>query len=677
MSFGNLWTAVLMMGVLIGCIPAFFQVDQVFAISSGDDFNDNKKDPEKWGPDKVYGHGVLTDTNGRLEHTCRVGTQYPPGDEVDRPWVLTRLPYNVDWDVQIDVVNLVSPSDRGQESSFGIKLASPYSKQTFLTAELYASSDGGPPRRRFFSEMVTSGNFIWNDPGDMGVTRGAVRIAFNSATKIITVFYDTEIDDGYQWVPYGSFGIAGGGGANGYSNWNLTENDFFRVFVFGYSSNMSISSGELFGDNFSQAGGVPLSVVWTNYDEMDVGESNATGVATLGTKCYVAVSGQGKDGAWYGQVRAYKKTGTLQWSSEFFNIQGGRTTAVALRGSTLFLTGYKGVAGSGLEEVFVRAYTVSGGAFLWEYAADAPRAGLYPVGIAVLGSHLVGFFNTDDGTLRGKLFALTQSTGDLKWITEFGDDIYPSAKVNAITLQGTKIAAAGYHQDGVGLKWCAVRTYSALNGEAERTHRFRPEGAGRDNESLAISWKGAILAAAGYVSPDTSTRIGHVWAIIAEGGVTREKHLDDVRELGNDSRCTEVVVIGKQIYTAGYALDASERKAFVGAYDTGKEYPSARLWGEPFELTHSSSVVTTGMTKANNRICVTGYGLGPSGAKDWFVKAYSLTGDAEWVDEFNLNGGDGSEAHGIAAARGIIFTVGQARNGPEGSVGMAVRAYSP
>jgi hypothetical protein len=96
----------------------------------------------------------------------------------------------------------------------------------------------------------------WVDTGGLGVTHGAVRMAFNSGTKVITVFYDLDTGNGYQWVQYGSFGLAGTGGADFNTDWGLTDADLFLLYVYGYSDHMTITSGQLFGDNFVESGGV-------------------------------------------------------------------------------------------------------------------------------------------------------------------------------------------------------------------------------------------------------------------------------------------------------------------------------------------------------------------------------------------------------------------------------------
>ena len=86
-------------------------------------------------------------------------------------------------------------------------------------------------------------------------------MAFDSTTKVISVFYDTDVTDDYQWVQYGSFGLAGSGGVNGNTDWGFTDTDQFPIYVYGYSVGMSVVSGQMFGDNFRETGGVAPSKI--------------------------------------------------------------------------------------------------------------------------------------------------------------------------------------------------------------------------------------------------------------------------------------------------------------------------------------------------------------------------------------------------------------------------------
>jgi len=239
--------------LMIGLIEAGGGLTRAFA-NGTDDFNDNIKDNTKWGTDVVSGGGVMSETNQRLEYFCSIPTG---DDDVNRPWILTRMPYNANWSVQVDVFNFTAPNNALQVSSSGILVVSPQSGNDNFTAELYASSLGGPPQRNgFFSELDTGGiNIGTADTGGFGVTSAAVRIEFDATLKVFSVFYDVDPSNGYAFIPYGFFGIAGVGGANANTNWGLSSADQLSIYVYGFSAAMIVTPGQMYNDNFVETGG--------------------------------------------------------------------------------------------------------------------------------------------------------------------------------------------------------------------------------------------------------------------------------------------------------------------------------------------------------------------------------------------------------------------------------------
>jgi hypothetical protein len=240
----------LVVGLMIGFSPFVFNSGQAFADGS-DDFNDNSKDVTKWGTDEVDGKGMLNEVNQRLEYTTSgVGTA--PHDSVDRPWVSTRFPYNADWAIQIDVTNTTS----GEFNSFGIDIRSSRLPDNEIEVELAQS---GQYWAEFYGGTWVSGDDYANFLS--GNTHGALQIAFDSNTKTFTVSYDADPSNGYQWQPFGTFRVDGSGGADNVRNWGLNDSDQFVAYVFGYSEGISVASGELYGDNFQETGGVEPATI--------------------------------------------------------------------------------------------------------------------------------------------------------------------------------------------------------------------------------------------------------------------------------------------------------------------------------------------------------------------------------------------------------------------------------
>ncbi len=242
--------ATLHLWLLIGLIPVFLCLGQALADTAGDDFNDNKKDTAKWGTDEVKGHGHLNETNGHLEYTCGTGTAR---DSSDRPWILNRFPYDADWAIQIDATNNTSPSGN-QYSSFGINVRSAIDQDNEIEVELEAYPGGASG---FLAEFHYYGVPYGYAEQLTGSKSAPIRLSFNSTTKVLTVSYY----DGSQWVDFGSFGVAGSGGTNSNADWGFTDTDQFIAYVFGYSENMAVTAGQLYGDNFFETGGVTPLVI--------------------------------------------------------------------------------------------------------------------------------------------------------------------------------------------------------------------------------------------------------------------------------------------------------------------------------------------------------------------------------------------------------------------------------
>ncbi|MGZ3524123.1 MAG: hypothetical protein ACXU9L_04960 [Thermodesulfobacteriota bacterium] len=266
--------ATLHIWLLIGLIPAFVCLGQTLADAADDDFNDNKKGTTKWGTDEVKGHGHLNETKGHLEYTCGTGTAR---DSSDRPWILNRFPYDADWTIQIDATNNTSPSGN-QYSSFGINVRSAIDQDNEIEVELEAYPGGASG---FLAEFHYYGVPYGYAEQLTGSKFAPIRVSFNSTTKVLTVLYY----DGSQWVDFGSFGVAGSGGANSNADWGLTDADQFIAYVFGYSENMAVSDGQLYGDNFVETGGVtpipiapgPTGTFWFRYNPLLTAIVSVTG----------------------------------------------------------------------------------------------------------------------------------------------------------------------------------------------------------------------------------------------------------------------------------------------------------------------------------------------------------------------------------------------------------------
>lgn len=419
------------------------------------------------------------------------------------------------------------------------------------------------------------------------------------------------------------------------------------------------------------------TLIWQDV-AIDIGGDNAlaTGVAALGSKIYVAISFEDAGHQWWGQLRAYDAKKGYSWSSDLFYLKGGRTTGMAVSGSTVFVAGYYGVAGSGEEEVFLRSYDAKGKGLKVDSYTGAPMAGLYPNGVKALGSKVVAFSNYESapGVVWGSIAGFSAKTGAYLWEADYGESWQNliSSQVNDITVSGSSVAVVGYQQTADGYKWFNVSLFSAVNGSFGSAWGARGNGVG--NEALAVSWTGSIIGAAGYVTDGSGNRYARAVRIIAKGKGAGMTILEDF-DLGyGENRFTTVAVDKSQVYAGGQGIgDGGRQMSFIRAYDAKT---TDFLWGDTFDLAGLGGSVTTGLAAAKAGVYMAGYSLSAPGVTDWFTMAYNLGGGVKWRQDLNPFNQDTNKALGVAAASSAIVAVGQYKNN-DGKLKGAVQAYAP
>lgn len=221
-------------------------------IPVADDFNDNSKDPARWGADNGFGNGVLTETSQRVQFTISSPTDF---DLERRPWIGSELPYSSDWIVQLDVSNATTPTQNDEYNAVGLALIEAGNDANEIFIEFYSTNDVAG-RTGLFSGLFEDFNdieFIDTDP--MSITNATLRMEFESSTKVVTLYYDATLAGEQAWVRLGSYGVAGSGG-DASADWTMTNASAFTINLQGYSENMNISPGQAHSDNFALAGGV-------------------------------------------------------------------------------------------------------------------------------------------------------------------------------------------------------------------------------------------------------------------------------------------------------------------------------------------------------------------------------------------------------------------------------------
>jgi len=304
----------------------------------GDDFDDGVVDTSRWGADIVDGNAALSEVNQRLELTVSAPTAK---DQVVRPWAFAVGPYDASWELRLDVYDDTSPAENDEVSSVGIDVLSTRDTDDEFFAEIYASHLFNPPLRRgFHAELLNDGATVGpgSDSTGIGVTSGAVRIAFDAATKVLTAYYDVDPANGYTWVQLASYGVAGAGGADGNADFGMTDANRFLVSVYAFSASMTVSSGQMWADDFVTTGLVPIphpttttSTTSTTSTTTSTTTSPSTTTTTLAPRCPVTPeSGCRRPATGKGALTIKDKAGGAKDALVWKWPKGAATTAAEL-----------------------------------------------------------------------------------------------------------------------------------------------------------------------------------------------------------------------------------------------------------------------------------------------------------------------------------------------------------
>jgi hypothetical protein len=213
-----------------------------------DNFNDNSKDPTRWGADVVFGVGSLTETNQHLEYTT---SGLPTSSDGSlRPWILNVGRYSNNWEVQVGF-NLPSLQLTNAHVDLSLAVAADNNLGNYLNPGFYLESDSqGQQEYWSYLNLSVNGNrtnvvkLLW-----LQSSSPAMCIAFDTTTKVLSAYFDGDgANCGYSWTLLGSSVVP--------SAWGVTSNSIFNVFLTGFSQGTAeTSSDSVFLDNFKAASG--------------------------------------------------------------------------------------------------------------------------------------------------------------------------------------------------------------------------------------------------------------------------------------------------------------------------------------------------------------------------------------------------------------------------------------
>jgi len=245
-------TTVTMPAHAISLAPAYATVGD----SSGDDFDDNTKDPAKWGDDVYFSTTNITlqEVNGRVEVLKTAGLD---ATGVFRPWEESVGSYTQSWETAVDVhlgaisippnawvnINLAVANRADTNLLYGV----PMGDSLDIALDLY--DDYGDTYRGYEMTSRVNGNELFDVPNygyvATGDTDGRVKIAFDASTKILTASYNGNV--------LGSIDVD-----DSSTDWDMTDSDTFGIAIAGStgSAELNIAAGNVYADNFEVVGTV-------------------------------------------------------------------------------------------------------------------------------------------------------------------------------------------------------------------------------------------------------------------------------------------------------------------------------------------------------------------------------------------------------------------------------------
>ena len=179
-------------------------------------------------------------------------------------WNAATYSYLTDWEAQVDVharlVSLSSPNET-------INIDPTHQYYFYGSLVAFDTGDTGPATdsmsadimrpgggTQAFQSTYSFGGIRFEDPSNgsgiaNNTTDAALRLAFNSTTKVLTTYYDADGGvGGYNWTAVTSIYIAGA------ENWSMTSGSTFTLGLEAVSGINAYGAGEVYFDNFSVTG---------------------------------------------------------------------------------------------------------------------------------------------------------------------------------------------------------------------------------------------------------------------------------------------------------------------------------------------------------------------------------------------------------------------------------------
>ena len=215
--------------------------------TGSDNFDDNTLDSEAWLEIAASGDGLLQEVNSRLEFTgSGTSSQY-------RYW--TNASYDADFEIILQTANSTTAAE-GTFASVGIEIHPSGATNPLVNVRngsYFVQGFGGS--RDILANFFNGASLIPALPVQPGMYMTGVvgmRLFYESDTAVVTVYYDVDVSDGYQWTELSSIGLDGDADGAHNQDFGITAGtgQELEIALYGASFGVAVASGELYADAF-------------------------------------------------------------------------------------------------------------------------------------------------------------------------------------------------------------------------------------------------------------------------------------------------------------------------------------------------------------------------------------------------------------------------------------------
>jgi hypothetical protein len=235
---------------------ALLPVLAVAGFSGQDAFEDGVVGGPPWAVLSPVGSGArFTEESGALRFQATgSGTAF-------QYFLWGQASYDEDFDLSFRTANTTMPGASGEFAGIGVEIYPEGSSTTRLNLRhgSYWLSGFGPSRDLLvnFFNGAFSIPALPVQPASAFPKAGAMRLSYDGAAKVFTVYVDERTTDGIQWTELSTFGVSGAGNAAHNLDFGLTAGGLFNVYIYARSDGLEVDGGSLSLDDFQAFDGGP------------------------------------------------------------------------------------------------------------------------------------------------------------------------------------------------------------------------------------------------------------------------------------------------------------------------------------------------------------------------------------------------------------------------------------